>query len=177
MNTFLSKCLGLALVFNLIPTLAWTSVQEDWEAIEPHHTRSDLWQSRRADGIHLNQGKMGEGYKICWTGDTGMHLLPTQYWVATALAREKCDQIRILGDIIYPKGIKSKKSFLIFTGFILPYARLLLQKIPFYLALGNHDYKGNPDAWIDYAEDKDRVNAPRIDQRVLSTHLLNSPSV
>jgi tartrate-resistant acid phosphatase type 5 len=113
---------------------------------------------KKVHAADLNFDSPPDGYKICVIGDSGMSL-PTQYLVAWAMERADCDQIRHTGDIIYPDGIESEKSLLYKTGFSMPYGGLL-KKIPFFLSIGNHDYKGRPDAWLDIAASHNNIYLP-----------------
>lgn len=54
-----------------------------------------------------------------------------------------------LGDNFYPHGVKSVDDEQWQTKFMKPYSLDCLKKLPFYALLGNHDYKGNPDAQIE----------------------------
>lgn len=104
---------------------------------------------------------VGNGYKICVIGDTGSGD-ENQAKVAQALEQENCDQIRIVGDVIYPKGLKSKNDPQFVTKFQNPYHDLIQspQRPKFYIALGNHDYDGKQKAWKQLHKDHDFIFAP-----------------
>ncbi|MBL7714806.1 MAG: metallophosphoesterase [Bdellovibrionales bacterium] len=93
------------------------------------------------------------GQKICVLGDTGSDT-PEQYRVAAALEKQGCDQIRILGDLIYDDGLKSADDPLYQAAFVKPYESLIQasQGPKFFMTLGNHDYQGNPGAWVELAK-------------------------
>jgi 3',5'-cyclic AMP phosphodiesterase CpdA len=92
--------------------------------------------------------------KICVIGDTGTGK-KLQYRVANELFKENCDSVFLVGDIVYPGGIKSSTDYQLRKKFFRPYEKLLQKEdpTPFYLVLGNHDYMGTPEAWIDVAKD------------------------
>lgn len=58
-----------------------------------------------------------------------------------------CDFVLHTGDIFYPRGVQTADDPVFRTQFEEPYAPL---GIPVYLALGNHDHYGNPQADIEY---------------------------
>lgn len=66
---------------------------------------------------------------------------------------EQCDFVALLGDNIYPSGVDSVDDPQWQTKFEKPYAQLNLKFFP---TLGNHDYKGNPQAQVDYSEISDK---------------------
>ena len=70
-------------------------------------------------------------------GDSGLGG-PEQYAVASAIGREAPapDLVLIVGDVIYPPADDASYD----PRFFAPY-RALLPAIPFYAALGNHDYE------------------------------------
>lgn len=85
-------------------------------------------------------------------GDTGTGS-KSQYDVAKAM-KEKCDKsgcdfVILLGDNIYNSGVKSIYDSQFKTKFEDPYKDLNLK---FYLTLGNHDYRGNVQAQVDYSK-------------------------
>lgn len=93
-------------------------------------------------------------------GDSG-HGNSGQLLVASALEKEGCNEIRHTGDIIYPSGIKDTSDKLLQSAFVNPYKNLF-PTIPFYLVVGNHDYRGNESAWIDVAKKFPQVNFPAL---------------
>jgi hypothetical protein len=78
-----------------------------------------------------------DAVKLAFMGDTGSGE-PRQFDVAARLATEDPlpDSITIVGDLIYPHGEDVGYD----PQFFAPY-RSLLSAIPFYAALGNHDYE------------------------------------
>jgi hypothetical protein len=91
-----------------------------------------------------------EEIKICMIGDMGMGN-KFQQEMAYALENEACDRIYFLGDLVYPKGIKSVDDPELEEKF-LSYYSSLFEKNPdlkINLLLGNHDHAGDPSAWKD----------------------------
>lgn len=87
--------------------------------------------------------------KLCIIGDSGTGTR-AQYAVSKAMERVGCHQIRVLGDIIYPAGLVDENDLNLQRSFVIPYDYYIKREIPFYLILGNHDYKTNRnagDAW------------------------------
>jgi len=83
--------------------------------------------------------------------------------LAKALEIAKCDQVRVLGDIIYPAGIKDETDPRLETSFFKPYEFYIKNGTPFYLIMGNHDYKTNRSvgtSWIKVAEKNDTIFFP-----------------
>ncbi|MFZ4712178.1 MAG: metallophosphoesterase [Bacteriovoracaceae bacterium] len=98
---------------------------------------------------------------ICFIGDAG-HGTPNQYLVGKALAKDNCQHIWYVGDIIYPDGLTSAEDGLYQTKFALPYKPVIENANfnQFHMALGNHDYKGDHDAWINLAKKYSYLKAP-----------------
>jgi hypothetical protein len=91
--------------------------------------------------------------KICVLGDSGTGD-ENQVRVAQALEAEGCSQIRIVGDLIYPKGLKSADDPGFRSKFLEPFRGLIenLSQPGFFLALGNHDYLGRANVWRELAK-------------------------
>lgn len=93
-------------------------------------------------------------------GDAGTGS-PTQYEVAKSMnkfcSHSKCDFVNLLGDNFYPSGVQNLNDRLWEQAFELPYALL---NIPFYVLLGNHDYKGNVEAQIQYSKKSSKWHMP-----------------
>jgi|TARA_B110000438_G_scaffold292890_1_gene331900 hypothetical protein len=96
---------------------------------------------------------------FCVVGDTG-ETTPTQSEVASSLANSDCNQIWHTGDIIYPSGIEDADDPLFYDKFLKPYQAVLEKNVPFYLTLGNHDYKKDPSAYIEIGRKNSLINYP-----------------
>ncbi len=105
--------------------------------------------------------KLPENYKVCVIGDTGKDS-KIQKIVAQALSSEGCHQVRHLGDIIYPSGIENSADPKLKTHFYQYYKSMIESEIPFYMSLGNHDYKKNPSTWIKLAVEIPQVKFPSL---------------
>lgn len=99
--------------------------------------------------------------KHCFVGDTGKNSA-VQQLVARALEREKCHEIYVLGDVIYDNGITGADDPQLKTKLFNHYGNLLKQdhKPKMHIVLGNHDYNGNADGWIEVAKKYPSVHAP-----------------
>jgi predicted phosphodiesterase len=94
-----------------------------------------------------------EMVKVCLVGDLGRDT-PHQREIADALQREKCHRIFFLGDLVYPKGIKSASDPELQDKF-LNYYQPLIDNDPnlvINLILGNHDHAGDTEAWLKVAK-------------------------
>ena len=81
-------------------------------------------------------------------GDTGVGSraqFDTAAAMATFCKKAGCEFALHLGDIVYPAGIQTPDDPAIAALFEKPYSAL---GVPIYLALGNHDHYGNPNAWV-----------------------------
>ena len=96
---------------------------------------------------------------FCFVGDTG-EVTETQALVAEALARSDCSMIWHTGDIIYPSGIDRADDPEFTNKFLTPFKKVLENKIPFYLTLGNHDYKKDPSGYIEIGKQNPLINYP-----------------
>jgi len=65
----------------------------------------------------------------------------------------------ILGDNFYPSGVASTQDYQWIASFENIYTSHALQT-DWYVALGNHDYKGNPQAQVDYSKISRRWRMP-----------------
>jgi predicted phosphodiesterase len=94
-----------------------------------------------------------ENVKFCFTGDMGTDSTHQQE-MAEALMRENCHRLFFLGDLVYPKGIKSVNSMEFIKKFQSYYEPLLLEnpQLIIGLVLGNHDHKGDPAAWLNISK-------------------------
>jgi len=88
---------------------------------------------------------------FCFVGDTG-EVTETQSLVAKSLANSDCSFIWHTGDIIYPSGISSYEDPRFKTNFLDPFKEVFAKKIPFIFTLGNHDYKLQPNAYLEIAQ-------------------------
>lgn len=83
------------------------------------------------------------GLRFIAVGDVGRGN-SNQYRVAAAMKdkciKDNCDFVILLGDNIYNDGVSSVNDIQFQDKFELPYKNI---NIPFYVALGNHDYGGN----------------------------------
>ncbi len=100
-------------------------------------------------------------YKICLYGDMGTGNL-TQYHVIEVLKKENCNQVRLLGDIIYARGINSVNSKEFKRKFEEPFKPFLDDSNgpDLYITLGNHDYEYNPKVWFEAATKFEKVYFP-----------------
>ena len=96
---------------------------------------------------------------FCFVGDTG-HVNEIQKNVADALADSECNAIWHTGDIIYPDGISSKDDPRFITNFLRPFNKMFNKKIPFFLTLGNHDYKKEPKSYLEIAKNNSLIVYP-----------------
>lgn len=98
--------------------------------------------------FNMHQKITNNGYKICILGDTGTGS-KTQIKIAKFLAKENCNQVRIVGDIIYPSGLKNEFDKEYFKKFYDPFLSVINGKTRplFHLITGNHDYKQDEHVW------------------------------
>ena len=96
---------------------------------------------------------------FCFVGDTG-HVNEIQKDVADALADSECNAIWHTGDIIYPDGISSKDDPRFITNFLQPFNKVFNKEIPFFLTLGNHDYKKEPKSYLEIAKNNSLIVYP-----------------
>lgn len=73
--------------------------------------------------------------------------------------QEKCNFVMSTGDNIYPDGVISANDPQWKTKFEKVYTGEALD-IPWYAVLGNHDYKNNPQAQVDYSTLNPQWNMP-----------------
>lgn len=101
--------------------------------------------------------------RIIVIGDTGsgdQH----QYAVAEAMElrcqNEGLDAILLLGDNAYQTGMESVDDPQWETKVNIPYGSPCLKKVPIFAVLGNHDYRINPSAQIEYTSISPQWNMP-----------------
>lgn len=84
--------------------------------------------------------------------------------VAEAMARVAGEQraqfILAVGDNLYPSGVSTVDDPLWKLAYEDVYSEKSLD-VPWYVVLGNHDYKGNIQAQIDYSKHSHRWNLPK----------------
>lgn len=98
--------------------------------------------------------------KVCFVGDLGP-ANKEQAWVIDKLMEQKCDQVRIVGDIVYNDGIEDIDDPQLKTKFLDPFKKLLTTT-PVYLVAGNHDYHEDPEAWLEVAKKYKNVKMPNM---------------
>lgn len=79
--------------------------------------------------------------------------------IARLLEQENCQAYFYLGDIIYPNGITSADDPRLSKLFLNVY-RPIFEKKDMFLTLGNHDYQGNVDAWLEVAKRHPKLHYP-----------------
>lgn len=105
--------------------------------------------------------ELPNGFKICLYGDMGTGNL-TQYQVIEVLKKENCNQVRLLGDIIYARGFNSVNSKEFKRKFEEPFKPFLDDSNgpDLYIVLGNHDYEYDPKVWFEAATKFEKVYFP-----------------
>ena len=91
-------------------------------------------------------------------GDAG-EVNPTQAMVVEALANSDCSMVWHLGDITQ-LGVQSINDPELQDSFLTPFKPFLETEIPFYLTVGNHDYKGDPTVYLEVAKDYPSIHHP-----------------
>ena len=81
--------------------------------------------------------------------------------MAAAARSTKADFVISVGDLFYPDGVASVDDPQWRTSFEDVYAQFALY-IPWYVVLGNHEYRGNPQAIVDYGRRARRWRMPEI---------------
>lgn len=96
---------------------------------------------------------------ICVIGDTGKS--PDQITAsALDLQNANCDEIRHVGDIIYTAKVYELSDPNLDLHFLNPFDPFINGGIPIYLSLGNHDYYGDPNIWLNIANTTTNVIFP-----------------
>ena len=95
----------------------------------------------------------------CFVGDAG-EVNPTQAMVVEALANSDCSVVWHLGDITQ-LGVQSINDPELQESFLTPFKPFLETEIPFYLTVGNHDYKGDPAVYLEVAKDYPSIYHPK----------------
>ena len=94
----------------------------------------------------------------CFVGDAG-EVNPTQSMVVNALANSDCSIVWHLGDITQ-LGVQSIDDPELQESFLIPFKPFIDTNIPFYLTVGNHDYKGDPSVYLDVAKNVSSIFHP-----------------
>lgn len=106
--------------------------------------------------------KQPKGATFAVLGDWGRDT-PEQHHVAAAMGRAaaaaRSDFVLAIGDNFYSDGVASVDDPLWQSVFEGVYTHPALQ-VPWYALLGNHDYRGNPQAQLDYATRSKRWRMP-----------------
>ena len=95
---------------------------------------------------------------FCFVGDAG-EVNPTQAKGVEALANSDCSIVWHLGDITQ-LGVQSLDDPELQDSFLTPFKAFLETGIPFYLTIGNHDYKGDPSVYLQVAKDYPSIFHP-----------------
>ena len=75
------------------------------------------------------------------------------------LANSDCSMVWHLGDITQ-LGVQSMDDPELEESFLTPFKPFLETGIPFYLTVGNHDYKGDPSVYLQVAKDYPSIFHP-----------------
>ncbi len=110
----------------------------------------------------INPPQLTTTQQFILMGDVGS-ASPQQFEVAEAIeekcnAEANCQAVFILGDIIYEEGISSAQDPQLQNKLIEPYEDI---NLPFYLALGNHDYLDcATECYIEFAKNNPKWHFP-----------------
>ncbi|ERP92163.1 Ser/Thr protein phosphatase [Alcanivorax sp. P2S70] len=119
------------------------------------------WWFHTPHGPWLVHDRPLAGQRVCAIGDGGWGN-PASLAVGQALVTLGCDQIRYLGDLVYPDGILDANDPLIDSRFLPPLQPALDAGIPVYMVLGNHDWKQNGEAWLEVARHHPLIHLPHF---------------
>ena len=109
--------------------------------------------------IFLSKSLLTEEESIyCFVGDAG-EVNPTQSMVVKALANSDCTVVWHLGDITQ-LGVQSINDPELKESFLNHFKPFLDTNIPFYLTVGNHDYKGDPTVYLEVAKEYPSIYHP-----------------
>lgn len=113
-------------------------------------------------GVAPAQARAAKGCTFAVLGDWGRDT-PEQHHVAAAMGRAtaeaRSDFVLAIGDNFYSDGVTSTDDPLWQSVFEGVYTHPALQ-VPWYALLGNHDYRGNPQAQLDYSARSKRWRMP-----------------
>lgn len=87
--------------------------------------------------------QIGQSVPFAVIGDWGRGGAHHQTQVGQTLQEQNISFVISVGDNFYPRGISSTSD-----DNLLQWERIYRPRIPWYLALGNHDYRGNIDAQV-----------------------------
>jgi len=93
-------------------------------------------------------------------GREGRHQGEVAQQMNRAAGELDCVGVVSVGDNIYEDGVQSVNDPKWRTLFEDVYNGDKLRPLPWYVALGNHDYGGNPQAQVDYTQHSDRWKMP-----------------
>lgn len=97
-------------------------------------------------------GDSGTGHRFQWKVAEAMEAL---------CARDGApDGLILLGDNIYQSGVQHSRDLLWDRNLFQPYGGYCLSQVPIFPVLGNHDYKGHPDAQIELSSLNRRWRMP-----------------
>ena len=104
--------------------------------------------------------KKANAVRFIVMGDWGRQGKMDQTKVAKMMAKEKkADFLLVTGDNFYEDGVKSVTDSQWTLSFENVYTAKTLQ-VPWYVVLGNHDYRGNAQAEVDYTQHSNRWKMP-----------------
>ena len=95
---------------------------------------------------------------FCFVGDAG-EVNAIQSVVVSALTNSECTTLWHLGDITQ-LGVRSINDPELYESFLNPFKPFLDTGIPFYLVVGNHDYKGDPKVYLEVAKQYPSIHHP-----------------
>ena len=108
--------------------------------------------------INIKPVFSNESNVYCFVGDAG-EVNPTQALVVEALASSDCSLVWHLGDITQ-LGVQSIDDPELQESFLSPFRPFLDTNIPFFLTVGNHDYKGDPSVYLEVAKEYPSIHHP-----------------
>jgi len=103
----------------------------------------------------LQTQKRSGKIRFCVAGDVGDGS-SRQMNVALAMMSSGCERLILLGDLIYPDGIRSEFDPVLHERF----SKLYQSFRQIYLVMGNHDYQGDIRAWTKLSEKDERIIYP-----------------
>ena len=110
-----------------------------------------------------SEGK-NENITFIVASDMGRRGESEQQNIANLMGRyveaNRVDFVAVAGDPIHDDGVKSVDDEEWNLKFEDVYTAESLQKLPFYIASGNHEYRGSVQAILDYSNISERWNAP-----------------